>query len=82
MLLPACSFNNNATINMGAPSKTSELDDNATQCLAGFAPTSVPSTGSGTKSGSSGSNGAVGMQGAGWAAIVFGALGAMGAILA
>ncbi|QRV76455.1 beta-1,3-glucanosyltransferase [Ceratobasidium sp. AG-Ba] len=80
--LAACNFNNNATINMGAPSTTKELDDNAAQCLAGFAPTSVPSSGSsGTKSGSS-SNGAVGMHGAGLAAALVGTMGAMaGAML-
>ncbi|KAG8704974.1 1,3-beta-glucanosyltransferase gas1 [Ceratobasidium sp. 394] len=74
----ACSFNNNATINMGAPTATTELDDNAKQCLAGFAPTSVPSSGSGsgTKSGSSG-NGAI-TNGAGWAAVMIGALGVLG----
>ncbi|KAG9103975.1 1,3-beta-glucanosyltransferase gas1 [Ceratobasidium sp. 370] len=75
----ACSFNNNATINMGAPTTTPELDDNAKQCLAGFAPTSVPSSGSGsgTKTGSSG-NGAMAMHDVEWAAVMFGALGALG----
>ncbi|KAG8771942.1 1,3-beta-glucanosyltransferase gas1 [Ceratobasidium sp. 428] len=77
--IDACSFSNNATINMGAPSKTPELDDNATQCLAGFSPTSVPSSGSsgGTKSGSSG-NGAMATRGIEWAAVMFAAVAALG----
>ncbi|KAF8761418.1 1,3-beta-glucanosyltransferase [Rhizoctonia solani] len=38
----ACSFNNNATVNTGAPSSTSDIDQNASKCLAGFVPTSTP----------------------------------------
>ncbi|KAG9105878.1 1,3-beta-glucanosyltransferase gas1 [Ceratobasidium sp. 392] len=75
--------NNNATINMGAPSKTSDLDGNAAQCLAGFAPTSVPSSGSGgTKSGSSGGkNGAMATHSIEWAAVMVGVVGVLGGVV-
>ncbi|KAF8599311.1 hypothetical protein BDV93DRAFT_497980 [Ceratobasidium sp. AG-I] len=78
--IPACSFNNNATINTGAPTSTTDLDGNAAQCLAGFAPTSVPSTGGRPASGSGGgsSGGAVGARNFSWAAIAVAAFGVVG----
>ncbi|KAH7311196.1 Glucanosyltransferase-domain-containing protein [Rhizoctonia solani] len=39
----ACSFNNNMTINTGAPTSNDQIENNASQCLAGFVPTSTPS---------------------------------------
>lgn len=63
---------------MGAPTSTTDLDGNAAQCLAGFAPTSVPSTGGRPGSGSSGSSGAVGARNFSWAAIVLAAFGVVG----
>ncbi|KAJ1310823.1 hypothetical protein OPQ81_009342 [Rhizoctonia solani] len=78
----ACSFNNNATINTGAPTSNADIDKNAQQCLAGFVPTSTPSSpASGSTGGSNGSNGSnngavmINIQ---WGAVFMGLAGLLG----
>ncbi|CAE6401447.1 unnamed protein product [Rhizoctonia solani] len=79
----ACSFNNNMTVNTGAPTSNAEIENNASQCLAGFVPTSTPSAapagGSGGGSGSTGgsNNGAIAMN-VQWGAMFVGLAGVLG----
>ncbi|CAE6424031.1 unnamed protein product [Rhizoctonia solani] len=77
----ACSFNNNATINTGAPSSDADIEKNAEKCLAGFVPTSTPSSPAAGSTGGSGSSGgsngaaAINVQ---WGAVFVGLAGILG----
>ncbi|CAE7176919.1 unnamed protein product [Rhizoctonia solani] len=78
----ACSFNNNATINTGAPTTNDEIKKNSEQCLAGFVPTSTPSSPAAGSTGGSGSSGgsnngaiAINIQ---WSAVFVGVAGILG----
>lgn len=79
----ACSFNNNATINTGAPTSDADIEKNAQQCLAGFVPTSTPtsapgSTGGSGSNGSNGSNNGAVMMNVQWGAMFMALAGLLG----